>query len=189
MKPDINIYCDDIIERFQKLKLCDAHISNATQLIIDALNNKNKVIFCGNGGSAADAQHLSAVLMGRYKIDRPPLSAIALSVDTSALTAIGNDYGFDDVFARQLSGIGNAGDVLYAISTSGNSKNIIKAIDVAKTQNIKVIGVTGLNGGDMAGKCDILINVPCVQTNHIQEMHIAVGHMICGFVEAYFAPN
>lgn len=187
MKHDINIYCDNVIERFEKLKLCDDHIVEATQIIINALGNHHKIIFCGNGGSAADAQHLSAELMGRYKIDRAPLAAMALTVDTSALTAIGNDYSFNDVFARQLSGIGNKGDVLYAISTSGNSQNILNAIDVARDKNIKIIGLTGLSGGKMTDKCDVLINVPCLQTNHIQEMHIAVGHIICGFVEDYFA--
>lgn len=153
---------------------------------IDALAHGNKVIFCGNGGSAADSQHLAAELMGRYKIDRNPMPALSLTTDTSALTAIGNDYGYDFVFSRPLRGIGNAGDVLVGISTSGNSKNIINAFNVARDKGIKTVAFTGATGGAMKDTADIVLNVPSNTTNNIQEMHIACGHMICGIVENHF---
>jgi D-sedoheptulose 7-phosphate isomerase len=140
-------------------------------------------MFCGNGGSAADAQHLAAELIGRYKLDRAPLPALALTVDTSALTAIANDYSFDEIFARQVRGIGRANDVLIAISTSGTSSNVLRAIEAAREKGITTIGLTGQSGGRMRQLCDICVSVPSDQTNHIQEMHIAIGHMICGAVE------
>ncbi len=153
---------------------------------IRALANGNKVIFCGNGGSAADSQHLAAELMGRYKIDRNPMPAISLTTDTSALTAIGNDYGYEHVFSRPLRGIGVQGDVLVGISTSGNSKNIINAFGVAKDKGITTVAFTGENGGQMKQIADIALNVPSNTTNNIQEMHIACGHMVCGIVEHHF---
>jgi D-sedoheptulose 7-phosphate isomerase len=147
------------------------------------LRGGGKVLFCGNGGSAADAQHLAAELMGRFLRDRAPLAAVALTVDTSALTAIGNDYAFDEVFARQLRGLGRPGDALVAISTSGNSANVLKALAVAREAGIVTVGLTGASGGRMAGLCDLCIRVPATRTDRIQEMHIAVGHLICGLVE------
>lgn len=179
---------NESLANLENLKDKDKEINYAAELIINCLKTKNKVIFCGNGGSAADSQHLAAELMGRYLKDRSPLPAISLTVDTSALTAIGNDYGFENVFSRQLRGIGSAGDVLYATSTSGNSKNVIEAIKVAKDMGIKVIGITGKEPGKMDGECDVLVNVPSDKTNKIQEMHIIVGHFICGKVETKLFP-
>ena len=150
------------------------------------LIQKNKIIYCGNGGSAADSQHLSAELMGRYKLDRKPLPAISLTVDTSAITAIGNDYGFEYIFSRQLEGIGNKGDILYATSTSGESKNVIKAIEKAKEIGIKVIFITGKDNNKMSEISDITIHAQSNETNHIQEMHIAIGQLICGIIEEEF---
>lgn len=179
---------NESLANLENLKDKDKEINYAAELIINCLKTKNKVIFCGNGGSAADSQHLAAELMGRYLKDRSPLPAISLTVDTSALTAIGNDYGFENVFSRQLRGIGSAGDILYATSTSGNSKNVIEAIKVAKDMGIKVIGITGKEPGKMDGECDVLVNVPSDKTNKIQEMHIIVGHFICGKVETKLFP-
>ena len=177
---------DVISQNFIKLKEKAPTIEQIAQLWINALANGNKVIFCGNGGSAADSQHLAAELMGRYKFDRPPMPALSLTVDTSALTAIGNDYGYDKVFSRPLKGIGRAGDVLVGISTSGNSKNILDAFEVAKEKGIKTVALTGQSGGKMKEVADICLNVPSDITNNIQEMHIACGHMICGIVDNHF---
>ena len=186
MKEKIKEYLRAVSSNFKNLEVETDRIEEAAKIIIKALENKNKVIFCGNGGSAADSQHLSAELMGRYKIDREPLPAMSLTVDTSAITAIGNDYGFDEVFSRQLKGIGNKGDILYATSTSGKSRNVIKAIEEAKKIGIITISVTGKNSTAMTEMADIAIKVPSDQTNYIQEMHIAVGQLICGIVEEYF---
>lgn len=155
----------------------------AAERITSALRSGGKVLFCGNGGSAADSQHLAAEFMGRFLRDRAPLPAMALTVDTSALTAIGNDYGFDDVFARQLRGVGNRADVLVALSTSGNSRNVLAAIAAARHIGMTVIGLTGEGGGAMGVLCDVCFRVPSVETPRIQEMHIALGHMICELVE------
>lgn len=180
---------DEIANNFTKLKQKSSTVEQIAQIWINALANGNKVIFCGNGGSAADSQHLAAELMGRYKFDRAPMPAMSLTVDTSALTAIGNDYGYDKIFSRQLKGIGNAGDVLVGISTSGNSKNIIDAFSVAKEKGIKTVAFTGETGGEMLKSADICLNVPSNITNNIQEMHIACGHLICGIVESHFFAN
>lgn len=168
---------------FISLGAQSALVVNAAARITEALRAGNKVLFCGNGGSAADSQHLAAEFMGRFLRDRAPLPALALTVDTSALTAIGNDYGFDDVFARQLRGVGRSGDVLVALSTSGNSRNVLAAIAVARQMGIYVIGMTGEGGGAMGVLCDMCFRVPSAGTPRIQEMHIAVGHMICELVE------
>lgn len=170
-------------ENFQRLSEHSTKIAEAASLLIDALNKGGKVIFCGNGGSAADSQHLAAELMGRYLRDRPPLPSLSLTVDTSALTAIANDYGYDEVFSRQLRGIGRGGDVLVGLSTSGNSKNVLRALQAARDMGIRTVGLTGAGGGEMAKLADICICVPSTTTNFIQEMHIAIGHMLCGFVE------
>lgn len=180
---------DEIANNFTKLKQKSSVVEQIAQLWIEALTSGNKVIFCGNGGSAADSQHLAAELMGRYKFDRAPMPAMSLTVDTSALTAIGNDYGYDKVFSRQLRGIGNKGDVLVGISTSGNSKNILDAFAVAKEKGIKTVAFTGEGGGEMLKASDICLNVPSNITNNIQEMHIACGHLICGIVESHFFAN
>lgn len=175
-----------ITNNFTQLKSQVNSIQAIVDLWVSALQSGNKVIFCGNGGSAADSQHLAAELMGRYKIDRQPMAAMSLTVDTSALTAIGNDYGYDQVFSRQLKGIGRQGDVLVGISTSGNSLNILDAFRVAKEIGIKTVAFTGRDGGKMQPLADVCLNVPSHLTNHIQEMHIACGHMICGLVEEHF---
>ncbi|MBQ7022564.1 MAG: D-sedoheptulose 7-phosphate isomerase [Akkermansia sp.] len=148
-----------------------------------ALKNGGKVMFCGNGGSAADSQHLAAEFVGRYKLERPALNSVALTVDTSILTAIGNDYGYDDVFRRQVEGIGKAGDVLIGLSTSGNSRNVLKAFEQAAAMGITTVAFTGAAGGKMKESADICLAVPAAVTNHIQEQHITCGHLICELVE------
>ncbi len=158
-------------------------IEKSANLIINTIKNKNKIMFCGNGGSAADSQHLAAELTGRYRKNRSPLPALALSTDTSAITAIGNDFSFDDIFTRQVEAIGKPGDILYAISTSGKSNNIINAVNKARSMNIKTIGVTGAGGGDLINICDIVIKVPANRPDRIQEMHIAIGQIICEIIE------
>jgi len=158
-------------------------IELAAQALITAFRSGGKVLFCGNGGSAADAQHLSAELSGRFYTDRPPLYAEALHVNSSFVTAVANDYGYDAVFARMTEAAGRRGDVLVALSTSGNSPNILKAIEKGKELGMVIIGFTGASGGKMAGLCDVLLNVPSAGTPRIQEAHILIGHIICEIVE------
>lgn len=160
-----------------------AHIQQAADMIIDSLRNGGKIHFCGNGGSAADAQHLAAELSSRFYFDRPPLNAEALHCNTSYLTAVGNDYGYDQVFARLLRGTGHKGDVLVGISTSGNSKNILQAYEVCREKGIMIISLTGSTGGKMKDMSDLLLNVPSTDTPRIQECHIMIGHIICELVE------
>ncbi len=142
-----------------------------------------KVLFCGNGGSAADAQHLAAELSGRYYRDRPPLFAEALHVNTSYLTAVANDYGYDQVFARLVEAMGRKGDLLFAFSTSGNSPNVVRAIAAAHRQDMQVVGFTGRDGGRMKDQCDWLLRMPSADTPRIQEGHMLIGHMICQLIE------
>ena len=158
-------------------------IQQAADMIIASLRNGGKIHFCGNGGSAADAQHLAAELSGRFYFDRPPLNAEALHCNTSYLTAVGNDYGYDFIFSRLLRGTAKAGDVIVGISTSGNSKNILKAFELAKEMGVKIIAMTGETGGAMKDYADILLNVPSKDTPRIQESHILIGHIICELVE------
>jgi D-sedoheptulose 7-phosphate isomerase len=179
----VGSYLAETIALLQATGQLEADILRAVEAWKAALTQGRKVIFCGNGGSAADAQHLAAELMGRFLFDRDPMAAVSLTVDTSALTAIGNDYGFADVFSRQLRGIGVAGDVILGMSTSGNSENVVRAFEAAHSLGITTIGLTGAGGGKMAALSDILLAVPHRQTNHIQEAHIAIGHMICAMVE------
>ncbi|MBP5190789.1 MAG: D-sedoheptulose 7-phosphate isomerase, partial [Bacteroidales bacterium] len=148
-----------------------------------------KIHFCGNGGSAADAQHLAAELSGRFYYDRPPLNAEALHCNTSYLTAVGNDYGYEHIFARLIQGCGHPGDILVGISTSGNSQNIIEAYKVCKEMGIKTISMTGLTGGKMKELNDLLLNVPSTDTPRIQESHIMIGHIICELVESAIFPK
>lgn len=173
----------DIIVNFTNLLDLSPKIEQAALTCISSIQSGGKIIFCGNGGSAADSQHLAAEIVGRYKKNRPAMSALSLTVDTSILTAVANDFSYDDIFSRQIEGLGNKGDVLIAISTSGNSSNIIKAAQQAMKMGITVIAFTGQSGGKIKDLADILINVPSTATNHIQEMHIAVGHMMCGLIE------
>ena len=156
---------------------------------VAALGNGHKVLFAGNGGSAADAQHLAAELVSRYAYDRPGLPAFALTTDTSVLTAIGNDYGYDYLFARQLEAVGAAGDVFFGISTSGRSPNVLNAFDAARAKGLVTVGMTGRAGGQMPERCDYLLRVPSDSTPRIQEGHIAVGHAICQIVEAQIFPR
>ena len=158
-------------------------IAKAGDVMSSALASGGRVFFCGNGGSAADAQHLAAELSGRYLRDRRPLDGIALHCNTSAMTAIANDYSFDKIFARQLEAHGRQGDVLVAISTSGNSANVIEAAKEAHRLGMSVIGMTGADGGRMKELADILIAVPSAFTPRIQEMHIMAGHVMCEMVE------
>lgn len=151
--------------------------------IVSCYNNGGKVLFCGNGGSAADAQHLAAELSGRFYFDRPPLEAEALHVNTSYLTAVANDYSYDEVYARYVSAFGKKGDVLVGISTSGNSKNVVKALEEAKKKEMITLGMTGKSGGIIKNLSDYLLNVPSEDTPRIQEVHILLGHIICELVE------
>ncbi len=164
-------------------------ISNAVNEIVEAFIRGNRVYFCGNGGSAADAQHLAAEFSGRFYYDRPPLDAEALHVNTSYLTAVGNDYSFDEIYARLIKGKGMKGDILVALSTSGNSKNILRAIAEAHRIGMTVVGFTGITGGLMKESCDILINVPSSDTPRIQEAHITIGHIVCEIVESSIFPR
>ncbi len=158
-------------------------IHEVSDLLINTFKNGNKVLLCGNGGSAADAQHIAAELSGRFYFDRPPLPAEAMHVNSSYLTAVANDYGYEEVYARYLKGVGNKGDVLIGISTSGNSENIIRAQEIAKTKGIKVVSFTGEDGGKMKEFSDFLLNVPSNVTPRIQESHILLGHIVCELVE------
>ena len=160
-----------------------SRIQQAAEMITESLRQGGKIHFCGNGGSAADAQHLAAELSGRFYFDRPPLNAEALHCNTSYLTAVGNDYGYDLIFSRLLRGTAKAGDVVVGISTSGNSKNILKAFEVAKEMGVKIIAMTGETGGAMKDYADILLNAPSKDTPRIQESHIMLGHIICELVE------
>ena len=160
-----------------------SRIQQAAEMITESLRQGGKIHFCGNGGSAADAQHLAAELSGRFYFDRPPLNAEALHCNTSYLTAVGNDYGYDLVFSRLLRGTAKAGDVIVGISTSGNSKNILSAFEAAKEMGVKIIAMTGETGGAMKEYADILLNAPSKDTPRIQESHIMIGHIICELVE------
>ena len=160
----------------EKLETCAKYVEKA-------LAEGHKVLFCGNGGSAADSQHLAAEFVGRFQKERKGLPAIALTVDTSILTAVANDYGYDTVFARQVQALGEPGDVLVGISTSGNSKNVLLAIEEARAKGITCIGMTAEGGGKMAASCDICLAVPAKVTARAQEMHILMGHILCELVD------
>lgn len=158
-------------------------IEDAAILLLEVYRSGGKTLLAGNGGSAADAQHIAGEFVSRFYFDRPGIPAIALNTDTSILTAIGNDYGYDKVFSRQIQAQGQTGDVFIGISTSGNSKNIIEALSVCKEKGIKTIGLTGMHKGKMVELCDICIEVPSFETPRIQESHILVGHILCCIVE------
>jgi D-sedoheptulose 7-phosphate isomerase len=165
-------------------------ILDAALMCIQSLKENNKILFCGNGGSAADAQHLAAELSGRYLKDRDPLYAEALHVNTSYLTAVANDYGFEEIFARHLRGIGRAGDVLIALSTSGNSENVIRAVTVAQSLRMRTVAFTGESAVRLQNLTDVVIQVPSQSTPRIQEAHITIGHIICELIEnAIFGAN
>lgn len=167
--------------------LADRHllalIDTIAKHCIDVFQADGKVLFCGNGGSAADAQHLATELSGRFYFDRPPLFSEALNANTAFITAVGNDYGFDHIFARMARAAGRKGDVLFALSTSGNSPNVLNAIAAAREIGMKTVGMTGADGGNMLDQCDWLIRIPSTDTPRIQECHMMLGHLICELVE------
>jgi len=160
-----------------------ARINQCIEKIVFALQNGNKIFFCGNGGSAADAQHLTAEFTGRFYKERTPLAAICLNTNVSSLTAIANDYSYEDVFLRQITALAKKGDILVGITTSGNSKNILKAFEYAQQNEVATIAFTGETGGEVKKHADILIDVPSKDTPRIQEVHIIIGHIICEMVE------
>ncbi len=158
-------------------------VAKVSELLVDAFREGNKVLLFGNGGSAADAQHIAAEFVGRFAFDRPALSALALSVNTSCVTAIGNDYGFDRVFSRQIEALARPGDVAIGISTSGNSLNVVRAVSVAKNMGVHTVALTGRTGGELKNAVDHCICVPSTETPRIQECHILIGHIISELVE------
>jgi D-sedoheptulose 7-phosphate isomerase len=180
---------DEQVSLLRRLESVDSAVAQAGEVLARSLMDGGKVMFCGNGGSAADSQHLAAELTGRFIKDRRPISAIALSTDTSVLTCVGNDYSFDEVFARQVQGLGRRGDVLIAISTSGNSQNVIRAAEEASAVGMSVIGLLGHNGGTLRELCDLAIIVPSQVTARIQESHILIGHTLCGLIEEALGLN
>ncbi|WP_164849982.1 D-sedoheptulose 7-phosphate isomerase [Mucilaginibacter limnophilus] len=181
---------EDLLEHQQTLqKVIDTlqdDIKAGCELITSVIKTGNKVLLAGNGGSAADAQHIAAELTGRFVKERKPLAGIALTVDTSALTAIANDYGYDHVFSRQVSGLAHPGDLFIGISTSGNSQGILNAFAAANDIGCKTLGLSGRDGGKMNGICDLNIVVPSNTTARIQEMHILIGHILCKAVDELF---
>lgn len=178
------------IETAQKtLEVLTPDILKAAEVAIKTLKDGNKILIFGNGGSAGDAQHIAAELTGRYKVERRSLPAIALTTDTSALTAIGNDYGYDRVFDRQLEGLAKTGDIAWGISTSGNSENVIRALNLAKQIGCTTIAMSGRDGGKMKDISDINLIAPSSDTPRIQEMHITIGHIICQLIDNAFKEN
>jgi D-sedoheptulose 7-phosphate isomerase len=167
----------------EKLRLLDDDMIEIGLIASQCLRSGGKIMFCGNGGSAADSQHLAAELIGRFVSNRRALAAVALSTDTSALTCIGNDFSYDEIFARQVSGLGRAGDVLVCLSTSGKSRNVIRAVEEGKKVGIKTIGFLGRGGGDLKTLCDFNVIVDSDITARIQECHILIGHTLCGIIE------
>lgn len=173
----------EISGNFQRLAEQAEMVRRIADLCTTAIRAGGKILFCGNGGSAADSQHLAAELVGRFRHNRPAMAALALTVDTSVLTAVGNDYGYEEVFARQVEGLGRAGDVLIGLSTSGNSANVLKAFAAAKRLGMGTVALTGATGGAAKAVADLCLCVPAETSDRIQEMHIAVGHLICGAIE------
>ncbi len=173
----------DVMQQIQRDDQLLQMIISISQQCIAALKAGKKILFCGNGGSAADSQHLAAELVSRLCYNRPALAAIALTTDTSALTAIGNDYAFENLFSRQVEALGQQGDILIGISTSGRSPNIMKALDAARVKGMVAIGFTGKSSSMMAERCDLVFNVPSSETPKIQECHILIGHIICSLIE------
>ena len=187
-----------LIEHFVKesLRVKSEFFQNNATLIADtaekmaqALRDGRKILLFGNGGSAADAQHIAAEFIGRFIPDRMPLAALSLATDSSALTSLGNDYGFNAVFSRQVQALGNTGDIAIGISTSGNSPNVLAAMDVARTKGLLTIGFTGESGGKMNGRTDVLFRVPSGMTPRIQETHITLGHVLCELIDRELFPN
>lgn len=173
----------DVYESMLADKDLQVKVTEAAYACIHALQNGGKILLAGNGGSAADAQHIAGELVSRFAFDRPGLPAVALTTDTSILTAIGNDYGYDKLFERQVQANGKSGDVLIVYSTSGKSVNIIKALEKANEMGLITVGLTGNKGGPMVELCDYLLAVPSAETPKIQEGHLGIGHIICGIIE------
>ena len=187
MKQNQNLFQNNLREHlalFGMLPQLESNVQQAGTLIGEALAAGRKLMLCGNGGSAADSQHIAAELTGRFIRDRRPLAAVALTTDTSALTSIANDYSFDEVFARQVTALGAPGDCLIGISTSGNSRNVIKAVEAARGIGMHIIGLLGRDGGALRALCDVAIVAPSATTARIQEAHIMIGHTLCGMVES-----
>ena len=174
---------DEHVQVATAVRSLTSEVDRVVDLIAGSMAAGGTLLVCGNGGSAADAQHITAELTGRFFRDRKPLRALALHANTSSLTAIGNDYGYDEVFAREVGAHGRDGDVLLAISTSGNSRNVLRAIEVARDKRMAVVGMTGEQGGKMRDLCDVCLCVPSTSTPRIQECHILIGHTICELLE------
>lgn len=173
----------DATATLRRTESCAAAVAEATEAVIQCLETGGTVYFCGNGGSAADSQHLATEFAGRFQLERSPLAAVALTTNSSALTAIGNDYGYEHVFSRQLEGLGTPGDVLIAISTSGGAKSVQRAVATARRLGMTTIAMTGTKGRAFAATCDLALVTPSDVTSHIQEGHIAMGHALCLLVE------
>jgi D-sedoheptulose 7-phosphate isomerase len=184
----MSIYLHNLKEHIALISMMhslDEEVLEVGSLAAQTLQTGGKILFCGNGGSASDSQHLAAELTGRFIKDRKPLGAIALTTDTSALTSIANDFAFEDVFARQVMALGRSGDLLVGISTSGNSKNIIRAVEEARALGMRTVGLLGRDGGQLRALCDHVIVVPSDVTARIQEAHILIGHTFCGLIEQH----
>ena len=192
MKSRINSCIKSSVENYTRVlndKNLQANIEKIIGLSIKAFKDDKKILFCGNGGSASDAQHIAAELSGRFYTNRPPLYAEALHVNSSYMTAVANDFGYDETYARMLEACGREGDILVGISTSGNSLNVVKALKKANELGLITVGFTGSKGGEMNSICDIMIKVPSDDTPRIQEVHILVGHIICQLIEEEMFPN
>jgi len=172
-------YVDQSVDALLQVKALAAEFKEATSVLADVIRSSRKILWCGNGGSAADAQHLSAELVGRCAVDGRPISSIALSTDTSALTAIANDYDFADVFSRQVEALAQEGDALVCLSTSGNSRNVVRAAEQARSMGVFTLAFTGGDGGQLAECCDLVLTAPSNRTWHIQEVHSVLGHALC----------
>ena len=192
MKTIIKKCISDSVDNYNRVlndKYLQENIEKIIVLSVKAFKDDKKMLFCGNGGSASDAQHIAAELSGRFYANRPPLYAHALNVNTSYITAVANDFGYDQTYSRMLEACGRKGDILVGISTSGNSKNVVNALKKAKELGLTTIGFTGANGGKMNSICDIMIKVPSDDTPRVQEVHILVGHIICKIIEKEMFPN
>ena len=192
MKSRINSCIKSSVENYTRVlndKNLQANIEKIVEFSVKAFKDDKKILFCGNGGSASDAQHIAAELSGRFYTNRPPLYAEALHVNSSYITAVANDFGYDETYARMLEACGREGDILVGISTSGNSLNVVKALKKANELGLTTVGFTGSKGGDMNSICDIMIKVPSDDTPRIQEVHILVGHIICQLIEEEMFPN
>ncbi|MBR4932396.1 MAG: D-sedoheptulose 7-phosphate isomerase [Alphaproteobacteria bacterium] len=183
MQTYLNNQFEELSAGVLKLKEKTPELLKVAKTCVQSIQQGNKVIFCGNGGSAAQSQHLAAELVGRYKLERAAMNAVSLTTDTSNITAIGNDYGYDVIFSRQLEGIGKKGDILIGLSTSGNSKNVVLAFEQAKKMGIQTVAFVGNKGGKMQNFADYTLAVPAETSAHIQEMHITLGHLLCDLIE------